>query len=227
MDKGASLEEASRVLAAISRPTLLRYENAWQKFQHVVAPEIYSMACQLLAQDIHLESNNPEMLALEILKRIPLWRLALWLKKFVGACSLSQGRNVYSALILLPPCQQLKWETLLSKTKRGWNVSRPKYSTFFDVEPILSKFARAPIPCSEEEIRLRLILLMRLVGLFRGIDLARSKRSTIQFKNQPWFLESKRKGRSYYMHYPIPELQPPPVQSARNAATICLMHGMV
>ena len=65
-----------------------------------------------------------------------------------------------------------------------------------------------PLPCAEEEIRLRLILLMRLVCLFRGIDSANAKRSSIKTSSQPWFLETNSKGRGYYSHYPIPDLTP-------------------
>ena len=59
----------------------------------------------------------------------------------------------------------------------------------------------------EEEVRLRCIVLLRLVCLFRGIDLERSRRN-IDCRQQPWMLESRRKGRSFWARYPIPCIWP-------------------
>lgn len=209
-EKGANPGEAAHILAGIAPQTLRRYEHAWGVFQDKMGSDILQVIHDLSAAG-HVQHLAPSAaLALQVLQAVPIWRLSLWVQKFTSLTSPAQGKNLYAALVLLPPCQMIRFETLLKKTKKSWNSSKPKYSVFFDVEPLLTKFAAAPMPVTEADIRLRLILLLRLLCLFRGVDLERSKRTTIQFRRDPWFLEAKRKGRSYYMHYPVPKLDPPP-----------------
>ena len=59
----------------------------------------------------------------------------LYLHKF----SPSQARNAYSAMLLIPGWDQLKFCPLLNQCKRAWNYSQPKYSTFWDAEMVLKK----------------------------------------------------------------------------------------
>lgn len=203
VQKGASPTEADRILQALSKPTLQRYESAWHKFQGILGAQIRE-----LAGNLPQELSSAAAWAWYILTSLPIWRLALWVKTFTQCTSLSQGRNLFSALILLPPCQQLRWETILQSTKRAWNVSKPKYTQFYDLEPLLRGLIQLGTPLSEEKLRERCILLLRFLCFFRGIDLARAKRSTIRDQSQPWFLETQRKGRKYFLHYPVPCMEP-------------------
>jgi hypothetical protein len=133
--------------------------------------------------------------------------MALELKAFMDATSVSQARNCYSALVALPPLQQLKFEVVMKPLKRKFNVSKPRYDIFYDVEPILRDFQLEEKPCDEVSIRLRLILLLRLLCMFRGVDLARAHRN-VRKGSLPYFLETQKKGRQYYAWYPIPHIEP-------------------
>ena len=120
---------------------------------------------------------------------------------------LHQARNLYSALVSHPACQQLRFESTLLRTKRQWNASAPTYDRFYNLHPILMRLQSAPSPISEGEVRLRVIVLLRLLCLFRGCDLHTARRN-IDRSAQPWMLQSRRKGRVLYgatlRKYPSP-----------------------
>ena len=65
----------------------------------------------------------------------------------------------------------------------------------------------SPLPSSEQEVWERLIILLRILCLFRGCDLAHSHRN-VKTDSVPWFLRSQRKGRLHFAWYPVPKLQP-------------------
>ena len=134
-------------------------------------------------------------------------RLATLVQRFSVHTSPYTARNLYSGLVLCPPCYALKFEVFLRKLKRQWNVSKPKYDSFYNVQDLLSGMISDPLPSSEEEVRLRVILLLRFIALFRGCDIANSKRP-INTSSQPWMLRTTRKGRMYEGSYPLIHLQP-------------------
>ena len=121
--------------------------------------------------------------------------------------SVATARNLYSALLWCPPCYSLKFEICLRKLKRQWNSNRPKYDAFYNVQALLSALVEEPLPVSEEDVRLRVIILLRFIALFRGCDLATAKRP-LDMSSQPWMLRSTRKGRLYEGSYPVIHLQP-------------------
>jgi integrase len=135
------------------------------------------------------------------------WELALRVKDFAIYKSLSQARNLFAALLMLPSCATLRFEQLMLPLKRAWNVSKPKYPVFYQVTPLLTAFQQEPLPHTEDQVRLRCILLLRLLGLFRGVDLARAQRP-LDSSGQPWFLTTKRKGRLYFAQYPVHHFDP-------------------
>ena len=59
---------------------------------------------------------------------------------------------------------------------------------------------------TEERLRLRAILLLRFLGLFRGCDLAKATRN-VRTDSQPWFVWTQRKGR-HHKHYPVHQVRP-------------------
>lgn len=63
------------------------------------------------------------------------------------------------------------------------------------------------LPDGEQEIRLRLIILLRLLGMYRGVDLAHAHRN-VKTSSQPWMLYTKRKNRRHYGWYPVPQVEP-------------------
>ena len=103
-----------------------------------------------------------------------MFRVATLMSRFVELTSLSTARNLYSALLCCPPLYALRFASILNRTKRSWNVAKPRYDAFYDVEKLLHSMTCEPLPSTEEDIRLRAIVLLRLVCLFKGIDLARA-----------------------------------------------------
>ena len=85
-------------------------------------------------------------------------------------------------------------------------MSMPRYYHFFDVEVLLTEMLNSPLPLDLEALcRERLILLLRLLCLFRGCDLEKATRD-IKTKSNPWFIKMTRKGRPRAGWYPIPHL---------------------
>ena len=136
----------------------------------------------------------------------PLWRVALTVKEMAKE-NANEARNVYSALLLFPSMQQLRYDPSLKKTKRLWGSSEPKYSYFFDVRILVQKLLDDPIPTTEKGLRIRAIVVLRIFGLFRSIDLARSTRK-LRTERQPWFLNSRRKQKLRCGWYPIHAILP-------------------
>ena len=56
--------------------------------------------------------------------------------------------------------------------KKFWNISLPKYSSFYDCRVLPTTLMSTDFTKSEEALRLRAIITMRVLGLFRGIGLA-------------------------------------------------------
>ena len=86
----------------------------------------------------------------------------------------SQARNAYSACLLFPQLQGLKFSILLKTVKRSWYKSEPRYATFYDATSVFCKFASQLLDRTNvESVRLRLILFWRFLGLYGGVDLSR------------------------------------------------------
>jgi hypothetical protein len=206
--KGATPSELQLVLSGVSFDTQKRYEMAWKLFFSRLFPSSTSILVELKVHKLLHQSLARRLQALhDWFKSVPHWRLALLIRQFAGLTSWHQARNLYSAWVMFPPCQQLRFETALKPAKQAWNASKPKYDWFFDVGPLFQIFKNNPLLVTEEAVRLRAILLLRLAGMYRGVDLERAQRP-LRSDRQPWFLWSRKKGRKYFGWYPIPKLQP-------------------
>ena len=96
-------------------------------------------------------------------------------------CSIcaSEARHAYSALLLVPGFEGLRFRTLLKSCKLEWNVSAPKYADFWDASHVVQKLCTLPLDWnSEVQVRDREILVLRLFHLSRSIDLAQCWRTT-------------------------------------------------
>ena len=106
----------------------------------------------------------------------------------------SEARNAYSACLLLPGFSSLKFSPLLQKCKKLWSKTVPKYTDFWDPNPLLEKMFLQPIDWSNiSDIRNRLLLTLIFFHLMRSIDCARIKRTISFIDNRPFILV-KRKG---------------------------------
>ena len=94
---------------------------------------------------------------------------------FLNKYSPAQARNAYSALLLLPGWEQLRFCNLLGACQRTWNSSQSKYTTFWDAEQLLKKLVQEPLDWNSiPQVRDRLIIVSRLFHLSSGSDLART-----------------------------------------------------
>ena len=109
--------------------------------------------------------------------------------------SISDARNAYAAVCLLPGFENIRFSPVLKKLKRLWNCNVQKYAAFWDARPILQKMqCSTPLHLlSTAELRGRLIVLFRLLALHRGIDLSRTQR-TLSVVGDQHFILLRRKG---------------------------------
>ena len=207
--RGASNEDLHWLGTLCAPQTIARYEGAWGHF---------------LSLGIQKEWFDPTIKEIYFqLESTPMWMVATWLAAFAQANSISQTRNVYSALLMMPCTQQLRFEPTLRSLKQQWNQSVPRYDTFYRVDIILQAILDKPSPRTEEQVREHLILLLRFFGLFRGIDLARCK-NEIEFKGNMWFLTMLRKGHKKWSSNPIPEITPQKVNPSMVATSLLRLH---
>ena len=170
--------------------TFWRYDKAW----NLLVPAV------LRAK---LVSNPTRFMEWE---GIPLYKLALVVAAQARERSLFEGRNMYAALMLFPCFQALCFEKALARVKRAWNAAHPKYHWFYDVSSLLTVIAR-DVVSTEEDARLRCILLLHFLALFRGCDLAAASR-LLRCTAQPWFLHTTRKGRQFPAWYHVHTITP-------------------
>ena len=109
----------------------------------------------------------------------------------------AQARNAYSAVLLLPEVATgVRFHPLLQPYKRLWSAHVPKYGAFWDPWPLLLHLAQTPIVDLEQDtalLRLQLILVLRLLCLFRSHDLAQMKRTASILGAVP-YIKVRRKG---------------------------------
>ena len=150
-------------------PSLPRYQSAFAHFWH-----------QCCANGVQVSTATLSTLAGELVR--------LFHQKP------HQARNAYSALLLLPGLDQLRFSPLLRPCRRQWSLSNPKYSTFWSASTVVQKLAEKPLDWSSlSAVRDRLILAWRLIQLTRSIDLARLYRRLSYVEDRP-FVWIHRKG---------------------------------
>ena len=139
---------------------------------------------------------------------IPIFRWAALIKAFAVQPTnrRSYARQAYSALLLFPSLHLLRFEQSLRQLKRFWNVSTPRYSSFYDCRVLIKTLMSTDFTVSEEALRLRAIITMGILSLFRGIDLARTTRDIE--RGAVYFVSSRRKGRLVHQRYPVHKLEP-------------------
>jgi hypothetical protein len=108
--------------------------------------------------------------------------------------SVSQARNAYSAFLLIPGFDNVRFNPMLKPLKDAWRSTAPKYATFWDVEPCLDLLKSQALSDNDlPSLRIRLILCFRFFMLFRSVDLARTWRQISLTQGKP-FVWCQRKG---------------------------------
>ena len=103
--------------------------------------------------------------------------VASWLLKF-AAVQPFQARNAYSAFLLIPGWESIRFAACIRQAKRLWESSGDKYGDFWEAESVLEKLALSPLDWdSVAAVRDRAILCLRLFHLCRSVDLSRALRS--------------------------------------------------
>ena len=119
----------------------------------------------------------------------------------IHSFSPSQARNAYSAMLLLPNFYHLRFHHMLKPYKTLWNTNVEKYGAFWDCEPILFELAKIdslganwPDEMPLADLRERLVIVCRLLCLYRSIDLARLSRNISILNSKCPFVKIRRKG---------------------------------
>ena len=116
----------------------------------------------------------------------PLGEVAALLVR-MNLISTSQARNCYSALLLIPGFDQLRFSPLLRQCKRAWNQGVPKYPAFYSASDLLKRLQALPFDWSSiQDVRDRLIICRRFVQLTRSVDLARMYRKISHLQGKPY-----------------------------------------
>ena len=94
----------------------------------------------------------------------------------------AQARNAYSGVLLLPGIGGgLRFHPLLQPYKKIWNASTEKYGAFWDPTPLLLHLATTSslsvLQQNLQNLRTQLIVVCRLLCLYRSSDLANLKRT--------------------------------------------------
>ena len=90
----------------------------------------------------------------------------------------SEARHAYSAMLLMPGYNTLRFHTLLTACRKRWNKHNVRYPYFWDPTKKVQTLLQAPLDWGNmKRIRARLIMSLRLFHLFRSIDIARTFRS--------------------------------------------------
>ena len=71
------------------------------------------------------------------LPEVPIFRWAALVKAFAFTCC-SNACQACAALLLLPFLHHLRFEQHLKTLKKFWNISLPKYSSFYDCRVLLT-----------------------------------------------------------------------------------------
>ena len=156
---GATRQEAEVLVVDVADTTLKRYQRPFK----------------LLIRHGIRTGVPPTRLTPAELSEVPIFRWAALVKAFALTCQ-SNARQAYAALLLFPSFHHLRFEQSLKTLKKFWNISLPKYSSFYDFRVLLMMLVATDFTVSEEALWLRAIITMRILSLFRGIDLARTAR---------------------------------------------------
>jgi len=118
--------------------------------------------------------------------------VASWILRFAKQQPF-QARSAYSAFLLIPGWEQLRFCTAIRQAKKFWETSGEKYGDFWDAEKVVLKLASTPCDWScVRAVRDRAILCLRLFHLCRSVDLARAERSHSKLGSQVyWKLQRK------------------------------------
>ena len=104
------------------------------------------------------------------------------------------AKKAYSAILLLPGYDGLRFSPFLKECKRLWFSSQSRYATFWDADPVLRRLANTPLNWNNvQQVRDRLILVLRILQLCRSIDLERMWR-TLSKVDDEYYIKIRRKG---------------------------------
>jgi len=125
----------------------------------------------------------------------------------------AQARHAYSACLLIPGLENLRFSPMLKKLKQSWNISNEKYACFWDVSSLIKRLLDENLNWNNiAKVRERLILCWRLFALHRSVDLSRIKRVLSWVNGKP-FVQVRRKGWKTYkweevIQLPVREISP-------------------
>jgi muconolactone delta-isomerase len=162
-------EDAISSILGKASASVGRYDNAFRLFVELTGLMGFSF----------LEATIPQMVSvLAVLARV----------------SPSQARSAYSAILLCPGRDGLRYNAVVKGLRAEWAASTPRYASFFSGAVLLERLAAASLDWSSRtEVRARLVLVWRLLGLFRSYDLFNVRRAVSELEGKHFVLV-RRKG---------------------------------
>ena len=119
--------------------------------------------------------------------------VASWILKFAQSQPF-QARNAYSAFLLIPGWESIRFCTSIRQAKRLWETSGEKYGDFWEADLVLKKLLDSPFDWNcTAAVRDRTILCLRLFHLCRSVDLSQAERTRSQMGTAAYW-KIKRKG---------------------------------
>jgi hypothetical protein len=121
--------------------------------------------------------------------------VACWILRFAHQQP-HQARNAFSAFLLIPGWEPMKFSHEIKLAKRIWESSGAKYAEFWDAKDVLQKLMFEPLDWSSvPHVREITIVVLRFFHLCRSIDLAQAVRTSASM-DKAMHVMLKRKGRA-------------------------------
>ena len=109
--------------------------------------------------------------------------------------SMSQARSAYAAIVMFPSMSSLKFDPAIRAMKQQWNASSPQYAAFWCGTTVLQSLVAQPVNFRcRIQVRNRLIIVWRLLHLYRSVDLAHLRRLWAKGPNGELYIAAQRKG---------------------------------
>ena len=109
--------------------------------------------------------------------------------------SMSQACSAYAAIVTFSSMTSLKFDPAIRAMKQQWNASSPRYAAFWCGTTVLQSLMAPPVNFRcRIQVRNTLIIVWRLLHLYRSVDLAHLRRLWAKGPNGELYIAAQRKG---------------------------------
>ena len=128
--------------------------------------------------------------------------------------------SAYAAIVMFPSMSSLRFDPAIRAMKQQWNASSPQYAAFWCGTTVLRSLISQPVKFGcRIQVRNRLIIVWRLLHLYRSVDLAHLRRLWAKGPNGELHIAAQRKAWLSYRWERVMVLP--------NHPTTCPLHPIV